>query len=183
MRGRLELSGPATSLSVAPQEGLAVVAGREVLRLISYSDDGLADKLDLLAHSRKTPHLSSNDVKWRPQHASQVVTGATSGAVLIWDTAKRGDCLVRTLGFHQRTVNALAFLEREPNKLLSASMDKTVRLWDVGQRLAQQQQVFSMPSEVRDVQFSKVSSTRFAVALENGMIQAPSPQRLHAGAS
>lgn len=160
-----------------------MVAGWDMLRLISYSDDGLADELDLMAHSRKTPHLSCSDVQWRPQHASQVVTGAVSGSLLLWDAAKRGDCLVRTLTGHNRAINALAFLEKEPNKLLSASMDKTVRLWDVGQRLAQQQQVFSMPSEVRDVQFSKVSSTRFAVALENGMIQAPSPQRLHAGAS
>lgn len=165
------LPGAATSLSVSPDSGSVIVAGRDMLRLVSVNENHLADVLNLLTHTRKSSNLSSNNVKWRPQHASQLATGATTGAILIWDTAKRGDSLVRTLSGHSRAVNSLSFLEREPNLLLSASQDKTVRLWDVGQRLTTQQLCFTMAAEVRDVQFSSRSQMRFAVALENGTMQ------------
>ena len=77
------LPGAATSLSVSPDSGNTIVAGREMLRLVSVSDGRLEDVLNLLTHTRHTPNLSSNDVKWRPQHPSQLVTGATTGAILI----------------------------------------------------------------------------------------------------
>jgi WD repeat-containing protein 24 len=128
------LPGAATSLSVSPDSGSVIVAGRDMLRLVSVNENHLADVLNLLTHTRKSSNLSSNNVKWRPQHASQLATGATTGAILIWDTAKRGDSLVRTLSGHSRAVNSLSFLEREPNLLLSASQDKTGTLGSASQR-------------------------------------------------
>ena len=47
----LSLPGPATSVSVAPGSGSAIVAGREMLRLVSVASDGLEGVLNLLAHT------------------------------------------------------------------------------------------------------------------------------------
>jgi WD40 repeat protein len=143
-----------------------------VLRLVDLSSDKkLEDGQNLLAHTRKHMNLSSNDVQWRPKHDSHFATGATTGDVLLWDIERRGDALLRTMRGHSRAVNRLCFNPAQPSQLLIAAHERTVRLWDVGQRLSTQQLTFTATSEVRDVQFNPHVTTRFVVALENGMVQ------------
>lgn len=140
------------------------------LRLIDLRESGGSGH-NLLAQTRKHINLSSNDVQWRPQHESQLATGATTGDVLLWDTTRRGDALLRTLRGNSRAVNRLCFSPEAPTQLLVAAHERTVRLWDVGQRIATQQLAFATAAEARDVQFCPHMPTRFMVALENGMLQ------------
>ena len=171
-----------SALCLSPSGKHAIVAGRDMLRLVDLaaaaagsSTQPLEDAHNVLANTRRqnnSMNLHSNDVQWRPQHNSQVATGAATGDVLLWDTEKRGDAILRKLGgATSRAVNRLCFSPEQPNHLLIAAHERTVRLWDVGQRLATQQLTFATTKEVRDVQFCPHAPTRFAVALENGMVQ------------
>ena len=44
---KLDLPGPATSVSISPDSSRAIVAGRDMLRLVSVSDEGIEDALNL----------------------------------------------------------------------------------------------------------------------------------------
>ena len=106
-----------------------------MLRLVNLYGDGpptLEEAHNVLSSTRRHMNLSSNDVQWRPNHASHVATGARTGDVLLWDTERRGDSLLRTLrGASSRAVNRLCFSPTQPQLLLIASHERTVRLWDV----------------------------------------------------
>ena len=91
---RLSVGAQATSLSVSSDTTTAalrvVVAGRDVLQTCTADARGvLVEDLNLLQHTRRhaTNH-ASNDVLWFPQRPSQLVTGASSGALLLWDTVR-----------------------------------------------------------------------------------------------
>ena len=137
------------ALSISKDGRHAVVAGRELLRVVNLqhamdsapSANLLDDSHNVVGTMRRRDlNLNSNDVQWRPQHNSQVATGAATGDVLLWDTEKRGDAILRKLGgATSRAVNRLCFSPEQPNHLLIAAHERTVRLWDVGQRLATQQ--------------------------------------------
>ena len=166
------------ALSVSPDGTHAVVAGRELLRVVDLrhaaaSSANPLDEAHNVIGTMRRRNLNLNDVQWRPlAGSSHVATGTTTGDVLLMDTERRGDALVRKLGgASSRAVNRLCFSPDQPQLLLIASHERSVRLWDVDQRLATQQLTFVTAAEVRDVQFSKHTPTRFAAALENGMVQ------------
>ena len=171
MASSLALGAPCSGLSLSPDGKCAVVAGRDLLRLVRISDGRLEDVRNILAHTRKNTNLSATDVEWRPQNASQLATGSPTGDVLLWDAERRGDMLVRSLKGHTRAVNKLCFSPSTSTLLLSAAQERVIRLWDVAQRLATQQLGFAAAAEVRDVHFSWHEPNLFAAALENGMVQ------------
>mmetsp|Transcript_5442 Transcript_5442/g.12538 ORF Transcript_5442/g.12538 Transcript_5442/m.12538 type:complete len:156 (-) Transcript_5442:14-481(-) len=133
------------------------------------ADNTLSDELNLLQHTRAHLNHSSNDVAWHTQQASQLVTGAKTGVVLLWDLNKSGSKCVRTLSIHSRAVNRLCFDAAE-GRLLTASQDKSAKLMDCKLRFAAQQ-TFATAAEVRDVHWSATTPAQFAAALENGMVQ------------
>ena len=161
-----------SALSLSSDGRHAAVAGRDLLRCVSLAEETpLEAGHNLLAQTRKHLNLSSNDVQWQPNHASHIVTGASTGDVLLWDVERSGDALLRTLRGNSRAINRLNFSPSQPSHLLVAAHERTVRLWDIGQRLSTQQMAFSTTGEARDVQFSPHVPTCFAVALENGILQ------------
>lgn len=172
---RISVGAQATSLSVSTDAtGNAlrvVVAGRDVLQTCTADESGtLTEELNLLQHTRRhTTNHASNDVLWFPKRPSQLVSGSSSGAVLLWDTVKSGNKLSRTLTGHQRAVNRMCFHPSEP-RLLSCSQDCTAKLWDFGLRSGPQLS-FTAAAEVRDVQMCRSSPVHFATALENGLVQ------------
>jgi len=181
----------ATSLSVSPDGTRVAVSGREMLSTFTLGGSGPSDVVDLLAHTRKHSSHSSNDVTWLVQRPTQLATASISGEVLLWDTTRRGSKLLRTMAGHRRAVNRVSCNASEPPRLLSASQDCTVRLWDLHARTAMQL-TFEAAGEVRDVQWASPvgSSTAgaagaaeaagggeahlsycFAAALETGSVQ------------
>jgi WD40 repeat protein len=58
-----------------------------------------------------------------------IVSGSNDCKIKVW-SASTGDCL-RTLVGHEALVRALSFDPRS-GRLVSASYDKTVKLWDLG---------------------------------------------------
>ena len=167
------------ALSVSPDGTHVVIAGRELLRVvdlrlaIASSANPIDEAHNVIGTMQRRRNLNFNDVQWRPlAGSSHVATGTTTGDVLLMDTERRGDALVRKFsGASSRAVNRLCFSPEQPQLLLIASHERSVRLWDVDQRLATQQLTFATSAEVRDVQFSKHAPNRFAAALENGMVQ------------
>eukprot|EP00941_MAST-03F_sp_MAST-3F-sp1_P002948 g2948.t1 len=113
--------------------------------------------------------LSSNDVKWHPHSSSadMFATAATNGAVIIWNITKPGKSAKVLEVKHSRTANRVCWNPRNPDELLSASLQKVVKLWDVRTGAASN---FRTNSECRDVAFDPFSSC-FAAALENGVTQ------------
>ena len=78
------------ALSVSPDGCHAIVAGRELLRLVDLNSSNSAlldDAHNVVGNTRRRDlNLNSNDVQWRPEHNSHVATGTTTGDVLLWDT-------------------------------------------------------------------------------------------------
>ena len=143
------LGASASALSVSADGERVAVAGRDLLRTLSVkAGPALADDLDLLQHTKKSPNHSSNDAQWYPHRPSQLVTGATTGAVLLWDAAKAGSKLARTLSVHTRAVNRVHFQPGESTRLLTGAKDCSVKLLDVGVRPVQQL-AFATSAEVR----------------------------------
>jgi WD40 repeat protein len=106
-----------------------------------------------------------------------------NGDIVIWDLNRATQKQELTLSEYDRAVNRLSFHKTEPNLLLSAGQDGTIKLWDLrtktgasggGNRGAWNgsKATFDGKSEnVRDVQFSPVSPYEFIAAFENGSIQ------------
>ena len=82
----------AAALSQSADGALVAVAGRDLLRCVSTAECDLETGHNLLAQTRKHINLSSNDVQWRPQHATQLAPGASTGDVLTLSGAATRCC-------------------------------------------------------------------------------------------
>ena len=163
----IALHGAPTSLALSADQKRIVVAGRELLKEIQIGNQN--DETNLLQYLRKNINLSSADVAYVPTQHTQIVTGALNGNLLLWDTSRRGSKFARKYDAHSRAINRLCFKPNE-SKLLTASQDHTVKLWDIGNRNIPLL-TFKASAEVRDVQFSRGMPFHFATALESGSVQ------------
>ncbi|KAI9143812.1 WD40-repeat-containing domain protein, partial [Paraphysoderma sedebokerense] len=160
------------ALSASPDKDQVVVAGREVLKILSVTDTEVKEVLNLRIGSRLNLNFSSNDVKWCNHYAKfTIATAATNGAIVIWDLQKPGQKLERVINEHTRAVNRVTFHPTEPILLLSASQDGTLKLWDLRAKNFARHTFEGKAESVRDVQFSPTFAYEFAAAFENGTIQ------------
>ncbi|ORZ34773.1 WD40-repeat-containing domain protein [Catenaria anguillulae PL171] len=167
-------AGALNAISLSPDRECAVVAGREVLKVLKVVDDQIKETLNLRTGSRLNLNLSSNDVKWSNSYAKNTVaTAATNGAIVIWDIQKPGQKLDRVINEHQRAVNRLAFHPSEPVILLSASQDSSLKLWDLRTKGPARHTFECKAEAARDVQFnpSPGAAHEFVAAFENGTVQ------------
>ncbi|RUP50007.1 WD40-repeat-containing domain protein [Jimgerdemannia flammicorona] len=122
-------SGP-SALSMSPDRDRVVVAGREVLRILSVNDHQVKDLINLRSGTNVTANQSSNDVKWGNNITrNKIATAAMNGNIVIWDLTKQGRKAERVIHQHERAVNRICFSPVNGIQLLSASQDKTVKLW------------------------------------------------------
>ncbi|KNE56400.1 hypothetical protein AMAG_02209 [Allomyces macrogynus ATCC 38327] len=164
--------GMLNALSLSPDKDFVVVGGRDVLKILSISANAISEHLNLRAGVRINLNYSSNDVKWCNQYAKSIVaTAATNGAIVIWDLNKPGQKMERVINEHTRAVNRIVFHPTDPIKLLSASQDGSMKLWDLRARAAAVLSFESKAESVRDVQFSPTGPTEFSAAFESGQIQ------------
>ncbi|KAI9257798.1 WD40-repeat-containing domain protein [Helicostylum pulchrum] len=170
---RERMSGAVNALSLSPEGNSVVVAGREILKILSINKTEITETLNLRAGSHFNLNYSSNDVKWGNNATKQkVATAATNGAIILWDLNKIGRKAERVITEHSRAVNRICFQPDNGNILLSASQDGTMKCWDFRDPKNGARYRFEGKSEsVRDVQFNPVSVYEFAAAFETGTIQ------------
>ncbi|KAI8922236.1 WD40-repeat-containing domain protein [Powellomyces hirtus] len=170
---RLRLTGQLTSVAASADMDWAVVAGREVLKIIAIYSDDVKEVLNLRAGAKMSTNFAIQDVKWGNSFAkSTVATAASNGAVVIWDLNRPNvHKLERILTEHTRAVNRISFHPTEPVLLLSASQDGSMRLWDLRAKSIARNAFEGRAESVRDVQFSPTNPYEFVAAFENGSIQ------------
>ncbi|ORZ13986.1 WD40-repeat-containing domain protein [Absidia repens] len=170
---RSRMSGAINAISLAPDGEAVVVAGREILKIITVTPEEVRETLNLRAGSNLTLNSSSNDVKWGNNATKyKVATAATNGAIILWDINKVGRKTERVINEHSRAVNRICFQPDNGNVLLSASQDGTMKCWDFRDARGGAKFRFEGKSEsVRDVQFNPIVSHEFAAAFETGTIQ------------
>ncbi|TPX55140.1 hypothetical protein PhCBS80983_g05561 [Powellomyces hirtus] len=170
---RLRLTGQLTSVAASADMDWAVVAGREVLKIVAIYSDDVKEVLNLRAGAKMSTNFAIQDVKWGNSFAkSTVATAASNGAVVIWDLNRPNvHKLERILTEHTRAVNRISFHPTEPVLLLSASQDGSMRLWDLRAKSIARNAFEGRAESVRDVQFSPTNPYEFVAAFENGSIQ------------
>ena len=132
--------------------------------------------------TKKNLSLTCNCVAWHPRLSNIIATGATNGAVVFWDlegrlrrkgkVGKKIPANVQSISkVHDACVNSVSWHPSgDPRYLLSASVDKSVCLWDY-QDSEEPKLKFECHTKVHDVRFNPISPYEFAVGGGDGSIQ------------
>ncbi|KAI3654018.1 hypothetical protein MP228_000737 [Amoeboaphelidium protococcarum] len=172
-RSRITRStGSLNALSLSPDADFAVIAGREVLRVVSLVSGQMDEVINLRSGAKINLNASSNDVNWSPTQKNIIVTAATNGAIVIWDIQKHGTMKQdKIINEHSRAVNRVKFHPGEQQMLLSASQDGTVKLFDLRVKDEAQLTFEGKSESVRDISWHPRQQYHFAAAFENGTLQ------------
>jgi len=119
--------------------------------------------------------LPARDVKWSSGKFSTIIaTAATSGRISLYDVNVGGASKLELAYLHEHTnqINKLDFDPFAGYLLLSASQDKSVRLWDLRDGKRDRSRLrFEPRIPVRDVRWSPSEPLDFAVCTDSGVIQ------------
>ncbi|KAI8806280.1 hypothetical protein BJ742DRAFT_817224 [Cladochytrium replicatum] len=168
-------NGPIAALSPSPDRESVVVAGKEVLTILSVTDNEVSMKFNLRVGSKANPNALLTDVRWgNKNYPSTIAAAAADGSVMFWDINRPSQNKhERTFNEHNRGVNRICFHPTEP-LILSGSQDGTIKLWDLrGKRIIRQTIESPQKDIVRDVQFNPVpgNPVAFAAGFDSGVIQ------------
>lgn len=149
----------------------AVIAGRNVFKIFQIKETEFVETNNLRVGKNINLNFSCMHVAWSSIEENHIATGATNGAVVVWNLSNINKSKQeRVFSDHKRTVNKVSFHYVEPNWLISGSQDGTIRLFDL--RCQESTKVFQSNMEsVRDVEFNPHSPFAFAAVSENGTIQ------------
>ncbi|XP_074659369.1 GATOR2 complex protein WDR24-like isoform X2 [Tubulanus polymorphus] len=165
------LEGPVNTISVNKDVSQIVVAGRNVFKVFSIEEDEFVERANFRVGKNINLNFNVSDVVWNPVEENIIASGATNGAVVVWNInrtqrSKQDHVFLE----HRRTVNRICFHPLESHFLLSGSQDGYMKLFDL--RKKEVNLTFSGLSEsVRDVQFSPHFFFSFAAAFDNGNVQ------------
>jgi len=166
---------PANALDLSKDFGHVVVAGRNMMKIYSIEEDEFVERVNLGGGKRGNYNLSCNDVVWSPIDDQLIATGATNGAVVLWNLGITGKSKQeKVFEDHKRTINKVNFHPTEAHCLITGSQDGTMRLFDLRTDLHRDNPTLvfhSYADSVRDVQFNPHQYWQFAAVSENGKIQ------------
>ncbi|KAG0263461.1 WD repeat-containing protein 24 [Mortierella polycephala] len=168
---KFDTNGALWALSASPDFSMVAVVGRDVLKILSVTDTGAEETINLKTVGIRNNFAGSMDVKWGPTSGrdAKIATIGTNGPIVIWNIGTHNK-IDRTIKEHTRSVNRICFSSQDPNLLLSASSDSTVRLWDLRFR-DRPGLVMETKDIVREVQFNPVSTNDIVAGYESGNIQ------------
>ncbi|KAJ3415795.1 hypothetical protein HDV05_004067 [Chytridiales sp. JEL 0842] len=168
---KVSLDRPLTIINASVDTDLAVVGGRDVLKVFHVGEKELKEVVNLRA-GVKAGSFSLTDAKWANGFAPRTIASSYSnGDIIIWDLNRGTQKQENVITEHYRAVNRLSFHKTEPGLLLSACQDGTVKMWDLRTKGAAKATFDGKAENVRDVQFSPTSPYEFIAAFENGNIQ------------
>ncbi|XP_023322719.1 GATOR complex protein WDR24 [Eurytemora carolleeae] len=164
---------PANALDLSKDFSHVVVAGRNMMKIYSIEEEEFVEKINLGGGKKGNYNLNCNDVVWSPIDDQLIATGATNGAVVLWNLGITGKSKQeKVFEDHKRTINKVNFHPTEAHNLITGSQDGTLRLFDLRTDHSQPTLVFQSHAEsVRDVQFNPHQYWQFAAVSENGQIQ------------
>lgn len=123
---------------------------------------------------KRRDYLPARDVKWSTGAYSNIIaTAATSGRISLYDV-NVGVSKLELAWLHEHTnqINKLDFDPFAGYLLLSASQDKSVRLWDLREGKRDRSRLrFEPRIPVRDVRWSPSEPLDFAICTDSGVIQ------------
>ncbi|XP_076468926.1 GATOR2 complex protein WDR24-like [Babylonia areolata] len=167
---------PINAMDMNRDMSQAVVAGRNVFKIIAIDDEQFVEMANLRVGKPKNMNLnySAADVAWNHTDEHMLASAATNGAVVIWNLNKQVKSkqdLVFTE--HKRSVNRVVFHTTEAYQLLSGSQDGTMKLHDLRRKQVAVTYKANSSESVRDIQFCPASLGyfSFAAAYENGLVQ------------
>ncbi|KAL9127542.1 MAG: hypothetical protein Q9217_003610 [Psora testacea] len=190
---------PIASLDISPTRNHAVLAGRDILRIVQLTDHftftsctethNLRSDITAYAATQETPkeqgsarqrdQLAASDVKW--SHGSfdkKIATAAAHGQIVVYDV-DRASLEWARLHEHNRQVHRLGFNPFGGYLMLSGSQDATIRMWDLRDYAGDKSimTIFSRKrfpgnsDAVRDLRWSPTNAMEFAAATDSGVIQ------------
>lgn len=140
--------------------------------ITSYASAHASPRLD--SAEKRREYLPARDVKWSIGHWDHIIaTAATNGRIALYDiNAPSAKTELAWLHEHTGQINKLDIDPHAGYLLLSASQDKSVRLWDLRDPKAEKSRArFEVRGGVRDVRWSPVEPFDFAVCADGGVIQ------------
>ncbi|KIW19061.1 hypothetical protein PV08_03351 [Exophiala spinifera] len=181
---------PITALDINQSGTHAILAGKEILKTVHIYEGKVTEDLNLRASinsyssahtspqfdwaARRRDFLPARDVRWSTGNwAHLVATAATNGRIALYDLTAPGPRMeLAWLHEHTGQINKLDFDPHAGYLLLSASQDKSVRLWDMREpKPEKSRQRFDVRSAVRDVRWSPFEPFDFAVCADGGVVQ------------
>ncbi|EXJ87130.1 hypothetical protein A1O3_04088 [Capronia epimyces CBS 606.96] len=191
---------PIAALDINQAGTHAILAGKDILKTVRVHDGKVTEDLNLRAavssyastHTspqlddvgKRREYLPARDVRWSTGNWDHIIaTAATNGRIALYDLKASGlKTELAWLHEHTGQINKLDFDPSAGYLLLSASQDKSVRLWDLRIKPDKAFRKFDVRSAVRDVRWSPsaLEPLDFAICADGGLIQkwdARSPSR------
>jgi F-box and WD-40 domain protein 1/11 len=101
------------------------------VRTFAGHDKGLACVEFKVCIFRLIPVIPISDLNYSTPQDDTIISGSNDRKIKVW-SASTGDCLF-TLPGHELLVRALAY-DSVSRRLVSASYDRTIKVWEFGER-------------------------------------------------
>lgn len=160
----IDCGGGVSTIAQNKDASQVVVGGRTVFKIYNVEEECFEEKHNLRVGKHVNLNYCASDIAWNHTDDHILATGATNGAVVIWDLSRpshsKQDYIFQE---HKRTVHRVCFHENECKLLLSASQDGSMKLFDL--RKKEVSLNFSMGStSVRDIMFCPCNLNYFGFA-------------------
>ncbi|KAL4495007.1 hypothetical protein ABPG72_015707 [Tetrahymena utriculariae] len=151
------------------QDGqLICVGGSQQLKILSFKESNSGEIQIELNKSLASGNVNVNHVSWCHNDKTFIATSYQVGNKLNIYDLNKGQ-VSQTFKEHTQMAHKVYWNPKDENQLISASRDKTVKIWD--KRQQNSTHTFTLRDSAQDVKFYAKESSHFITGEENGQIQ------------